>query len=91
MIEMERCRDVHQVVAGKVVLWAVLHVHQSQPCTPPTMKRVADSQLTKDTDDGDDGPEVTALWSMRYYPKFISPHSHRKLVSDSRRPQTPNS
>lgn len=28
------------------------------PCTTAPMKRVADSQLTKDSDDGDDGPEV---------------------------------
>ena len=41
--------------------------------TPATMKRVADSQLTKDTEGGDDGPEVNGLWSMRCYPKFTSP------------------
>jgi hypothetical protein len=70
---------------------SVLHVHQAQPCTPATMKRVADSQLTKDTEDGDDGPEVNGLWSMLCYPEFTSPCSRRRSASASRRPQTPNS
>lgn len=30
------------------------------PCPAATMKRVADSQLTKDSDDGDNGPEVNS-------------------------------
>ena len=60
-------------------------------CTPATMKRVADSQLTKDTEDGDDGPEVNGLCSSRCYPIFTSSRSCRRLVSASRRPQTPNS
>jgi len=42
-----------------------VHQYQSLPCTPATMKRVADSQLTKDTDDGDNGPEVNGRWCMR--------------------------
>jgi len=37
-----------------------VHQYQSLACTPATMKRVANSQLTKDTEDGDDGPEVNA-------------------------------
>lgn len=44
------------------------HVHQSQLYTPATMKRVADSQLTKDTEGGDDGPEVNGLCSTRCCP-----------------------
>lgn len=42
-----------------------VHRYQSLPYTPATMKRVADSQLTKDTEDGDDGREVNAWWCMR--------------------------
>ena len=29
------------------------------------MKRVANSQLTKDTEDGEDGPEVNGQWCVR--------------------------
>jgi hypothetical protein len=65
------CRRLSSVCRGRRLCWirvggnwsrkkipSVPHVHQSQPCTPATMKRVADSQLTKDAGDGDDGPEV---------------------------------
>ena len=55
--------------------WSRRKCRLSSTCispTPATMKRVADSQLTKDTDDGDEGPEVNGLWSMRRYPKFTS-------------------
>jgi hypothetical protein len=59
--------------------------------TPATMKRVADSQLTKDTEDGDDGSEVNGLRSVPCYPAFTPPCSRRRAASASGRPQTPNS
>lgn len=55
------------------------------------MKRVADSQLTKDSDDGDDGPEVIVddiCLTIRNSPHPFLP---RRPVLASRRPQRLNS
>lgn len=48
-----------------------VHLHHSLPCTPATMKRVADSQLTKDTEDGDGGSEVNCRCRARILPKNL--------------------
>ena len=47
-----------------------VHLHHSLPCTPAIMKRVADSQLTKDTEDGDGGSEVNCRCRARILPKI---------------------
>lgn len=45
----------------------------SVPTLQPTMKRVADSQLTKDSEDGDEGSEVNCGYCLSCYPKLTWP------------------